>query len=203
MNLDDPRRPQLALALEALAANPNTTIKTAQLKHFLTAAQLSDIERLRADIAAGKKRASPLPTYPDLKRGSEAEAYWKKALRAINAGRLAQNLGSREHERTAAKLSEQAEEHWEAVEDEHRHLFKQHTSDADGELWDERWAFTEWRFPLLLPLPGDRTQFPNALNYAQRSIIAEALEAHTYVNLTPAEAKRRFVRMRDLARGGE
>jgi hypothetical protein len=182
MNRNDPRRSQLLLAHRRLQATPTLTISLGQLKPFLTREELARIE-----VEAKAAKESLHLDEPHLPEGSEAFAYWRKVRLALRTGRMADTTGVRKIEATAARQSEAALEHWEAVESEYRHLFKLWTSDDDAGNWDPRWAFLEHRNPLLV-LSSAQKRGQHPLNIALRLVIGDVLDPPL---MMPMPAKQR------------
>ena len=170
MELTEIGKAAVASMLADLRADPDHVIPDRDIKPVTTKAQRAEIAELAQLLAQDRKQSRAISAA--LPAGSEAAAYWRSALRAINASKLAENLGSPSHRKSAARLSEQAEEAWERVEAEHHRHFIFHNLDGSG--WDDRWHNLEWKSPLLRR--DDGSAMPNPANYAQQQVLSQLIE---------------------------
>ena len=167
--------------LKLLRQDATAIVTIKELNYYLTRDEKSRLERDYRSMKTAKEysdcRALPL--------SGDAEAYWRKAKRAMKAKQLAHNTGDRNREKTAERLCEAADEfYYEVVAGTPSAAnFKEYSTDPAK--WDDRWHNTiGWHIPLLVE---HYANFPDPLRSAVINMLEEILEP--IPDLTPKAEK--------------
>lgn len=170
MSMTQLQRAQVARALATLERFPEYAHGNALLRRIAGRKASAEIERAKRELITAKSYAKQTALL-----SADALAYWREVREAIRLGQLAQSTGDRRLEKRVSLQSERLEERFdERVPDVDKPKFLR--SDGDEQTWDERWAYVEFRPPLL------RREFSiaqidrNPANTAQRLVLAELLE---------------------------
>ena len=159
--------------LNVLRQDATAVVTIKELRHYLTRDEKSRLERDHRELKKAKEysdcRALPL--------SGEAEAYWRKAKRAMQATQLAHNTGDSGRLKAAGKLCEAADEfYYEAVAGTPSAAnFREYSTDPA--MWDDRWHNThDFHIPLLVE---HYANYPDPLRSAVINMLEEILEPVT------------------------
>ncbi len=166
-------------ALRTLEQRPDYSHSMALIRRVAGAVAVTAVRQLHKELVDANKAKTH-----SIRLSADAHAYDLEVRQLIVQGKRAQSSGNRDVELRVSRMSERLEESFEErVPNEDRAKFLK--SEGDGQTWDDRWNYMEFRPPLLRP-EYMGAPFAHPMNVAQRTVLTELVGGNPGQNTASA-----------------